>query len=57
MDPEKRVIQSNQDMHVCGIYMEWMYVVDVAINGVNGGKGESMVEPNSTLLLESISLF
>jgi hypothetical protein len=44
MDLEKRVIQSNQDVHVCGIYMELMYVVDVAMNGVNGGKGESMVE-------------
>jgi hypothetical protein len=44
MDPEKRVIQSNQDVHVCGIHMERMYVVDVAMNGVNGGKGESMVE-------------
>jgi hypothetical protein len=29
---------------VYGIYMEWMYVVDVAMNGVNDGKGESMVE-------------
>jgi hypothetical protein len=26
MDPEKRVIQSNQDVHVCGpIYVEWIY--------------------------------
>jgi hypothetical protein len=24
--------------------MEQMYVVDVAMNGVNGGKGENMVE-------------
>jgi hypothetical protein len=39
MDPEKRVMQSNQDVHVCRIYMERMYVVDVAMNGVNGGKG------------------
>jgi hypothetical protein len=44
MDLEKWVIQSNQDVRVCGIYMEWMYVVDAAMNGVNGGKGESMVE-------------
>jgi hypothetical protein len=44
MDLEKRVIQSNQYVHVCGIYMEWMYVVDVAMNGINGGKDESMVE-------------
>jgi hypothetical protein len=29
---------------MCGIYMERMYVVDVAMNGVNGGMGESMVE-------------
>ena len=44
MNPEKRVIQSNQDVHVCGIYVELMYVVEVDIKGVNGDKGESMVE-------------
>jgi hypothetical protein len=44
MGLEKRLIQSNQDVHVCGIYVEWMYVVEVAMSGANGGKGESMVE-------------
>jgi hypothetical protein len=46
MDPEKRVIQSNQDVHVCG-YEEWSgYIVEVVMNGVNGN-GENLI-----LLLE-----
>jgi hypothetical protein len=43
MDLEKRVIQSNQDVHVCGIYVEWMYVVEVAMCGVYGDEGESLI--------------
>jgi hypothetical protein len=54
MDPEKRVIQSNQDIHVCG-YEEWNeYMVGVVMNGVNGGNGEN---PILLLLLENIPLF
>jgi len=35
MDLEKQVIQSNQDVHVCGIYeVEWIYMEKVAILGV-----------------------
>jgi hypothetical protein len=30
MDPEKQVIQSNQDVHVCGI---WWMVVKVGVSG------------------------
>jgi hypothetical protein len=57
MDPEKRVIQLNQDVHVCG-YEEWNgYMVGVVMNGfngVNGGNGENLI---LLLFLENIPLF
>ena len=54
MDPEKRVIQSNQDVHVHGIYVEWMNMKIVAMYGVYGGKGESLI---LLLLLEETYLY
>jgi hypothetical protein len=36
MDPEKRVVQSNQDVYVYG-YEKWSgYMVEVVMNGRNG---------------------
>jgi hypothetical protein len=55
MDLEKRVIQSNQDVHVCGpIYVEWIYMVEVVWkHSGTSEKGKNMVKTswkhNSTL--------
>jgi hypothetical protein len=39
MDLKKRVIQLNQDVHV---YEEWSgYMVEVVVNGIEGGSGKS----------------